>query len=90
MSSDCGRAKVGRKTLFEKNSKPESLIRLLLVVVGIPALVVGEFGLRYYALSDRDGKYYVWPPNMQKVFRPTPGTMPGWAALPCSGLIPTE
>lgn len=57
----------------------ESLIRLLLVVVGIvAALVVGEFGLRaYYALSDRDGKYYVWPPNMQKVFRPTPGTMPG-------------
>jgi len=70
----------------------ESLIRLLLVVVGIvTALVVGEFGLRaYYAISDRDGKYYVWPPNMQKVSGPPRGLCPGWAALPCSGLIPTE
>lgn len=56
----------------------ENLIRLTLVVLGaLLALVACEYGLRFYLSATGSSKYYVWPPNMVKVFRPTPGTMPG-------------
>ncbi len=57
----------------------ENLFRLILVIAGLAlALVIGEFGLRtYYSIKDKDHKYCVWPPNLHKVSRPIPGTMPG-------------
>ncbi|HYA15667.1 MAG TPA: hypothetical protein VEF33_15130 [Syntrophales bacterium] len=57
----------------------ENLFRLILVITGLAlALVIGEFGLRtYYSVKDKDHKYYVWPPNLRKISRPVPGTMPG-------------
>ena len=56
----------------------ENLIRLTLVILGILlTLVACEYGLRLYLSATGSSRYYVWPPNMVKVFRPTPGTMPG-------------
>lgn len=57
----------------------ENLFRLILVIAGLAlALLIGEFGLRtYYSIKGKDHKYYVWPPNLRKVSRPIPGTMPG-------------
>jgi lysophospholipase L1-like esterase len=57
----------------------ENIYRLILILVGLAiALVIGEFGLRaYYSIKDKNHKYYVWPPNLHKVSKPIPGTMPG-------------
>ena len=57
----------------------ENSYRLILILVGLAiALVIGEFGLRaYYSIKDKNHKYYVWPPNLHKVSKPIPGTMPG-------------
>ena len=56
----------------------ETLIRLTLVILGaLLALLACEYGLRLYLSATGSSQYYVWPPNMVKVFRPTPGTMPG-------------
>ena len=46
---------------------------LMIAVSVISALLVGEVILRAVA----EDKYYVWPPNLERTFRPTPGTMPG-------------
>ena len=50
-----------------------------LIITGIAiALVLGEFSIRtYYSIKDKNHKYYVWPPNLRKVFKPNRGTMNG-------------
>jgi len=56
----------------------ENLMRLLLVVLGVfLALVACEYGLRFYLSATGSSKYFVWPPNMLKIYRPLPGIMPG-------------
>ena len=50
-----------------------SLSILLLVVSLAVALVIGEIGLRMFAAE----RYYVYPPGMQRTFRPLPELMPG-------------
>lgn len=63
------------KNLFKR----ETLYLVAFTLVGLViALVLTEFGLRaYYSIKDKNNKYYVWPPNLRKVSKPTPGTMPG-------------
>ncbi|MEN6374713.1 MAG: hypothetical protein ABFD75_08030 [Smithella sp.] len=64
---------------MRKIFKREYVYGAVLIVVGIiVALVLCEFGLRaYFSIKSKNDKYYVWPPNLRKVFKPTPGTMPG-------------
>jgi lysophospholipase L1-like esterase len=59
--------------------KREYIYGIVLILAGlVVALVLGEFSLRaYYSIKNINNKYYVWPPNLRKVSRPTPGTMPG-------------
>ena len=40
----------------------------------IVAIIIGEIALRAYLPSE---KYYVWPPNLNEIFLPLPGIMPG-------------
>jgi hypothetical protein len=63
----------------KKIFRREVFFCILLVIGGLLlGTVVSEFGLRaYHAVRDGNSKYCVWPPKMQKVFQPTPGTMPG-------------
>lgn len=64
---------------IKKIFKREYVYGIALVLAGLViALVLGEVGIRtYYSIKDKNHKYYVWPPNLRKVFKPTPGTMPG-------------
>lgn len=64
---------------MRKIFKREYVYGAVLIIAGIiVALVLCEFGLRaYFSIKSKNDKYYVWPPNLRKVFRPTPGTMPG-------------
>lgn len=64
--------------IFRRIFTRENLIRLSLAVLGIfLALVACEYGLRFYLSATEGSKYYVWPPNMLKVFKPAPGILPG-------------
>lgn len=65
--------------MMKKILKRENIYGLVLLIFGIVlALVLAEFGIRfYYSIKNKNNKYYVWPPNLHKVFKPTPGTMPG-------------
>jgi len=66
------------KQFLKKIFSRENLCRLLLVVISIVlSLAAGEYGLRFYLAHQTDNKYYVWPPNMQIVYRPAAGSMPG-------------
>ena len=69
----------GKGEFSEKDFRREVFFCILLVIGGVLlGTVVSEFGLRaYHAVRDGNSKYCVWPPKMQKVFQPTPGTMPG-------------
>jgi lysophospholipase L1-like esterase len=50
---------------------------LLLVSFGL-AVIVAEVVLLLFVSDDSvQDKYYVWPPDLQKVFRPIPEVMPG-------------
>jgi lysophospholipase L1-like esterase len=64
---------------MKKILKREHLYGAALLIVGIVvALVASEFGTRvYFSIKNEKNKYYVWPPNLRKIFKPTPGTMPG-------------
>jgi hypothetical protein len=64
---------------MKKYLKKEIIYGAVLLIVGLViALVLTEFGIRaYYSITNKNHKYYVWPPNLHKVFKPTPGTMPG-------------
>ena len=59
--------------------KRETIYLVVLTLVGLAiSLVLSEFGLRaYYSIKDKNNVYYVWPPNLRKVSKPTQGTMPG-------------
>ena len=50
-----------------------------IIIAGLAiALLLGEFSIRtYYSIKDKNHKYYVWPPNLRKVFKPNRGTMLG-------------
>ncbi len=62
-----------------KKFKKEYIYSVVLIILAlITALVISEFGLRFYfSIKNTNNKYYVWPPNLHKISRPTPGTMPG-------------
>lgn len=50
------------------------LYAVLTVVMSVcAALLLGEVALRFYAPSE----HFVWNPNLEKIFRPLPGLMPG-------------
>jgi lysophospholipase L1-like esterase len=54
------------------------LRRLVPLVLGaVLALALAELLLR--ALAPRTGGFYVWPPGLERTFRPSPGVMPGVA-----------
>jgi GDSL-like Lipase/Acylhydrolase family len=70
--------KVAPAMKFRRIFNRENLARLFLVVLGVfLALAACEYGLRFYLSATGSSKYYVWPPNMLKVFKPAPGTLPG-------------
>lgn len=46
---------------------------LLLLASFVFALLIGEAALRLFSTDE----YYVWPPNLEMTFRPSPGVMPG-------------
>lgn len=64
---------------MKKILKREHIYSAVLLIVGIVvALVASEFGTRvYFSIKNEKNKYYVWPPNLRKIFKPTAGTMPG-------------
>ncbi len=66
------------KRLFNR----ENLFRLLLVIGGLlAALVISEFGLRFfYTITEKDNKYFVYPPDTRKVFKLNPKILPGVGA----------
>ncbi len=64
---------------IKKVSKREYIYRIALVLGSIfIALVLAELSIRaYFAIKDKNHKYYVWPPNLHRVSKPIPGTMAG-------------
>jgi len=64
---------------MKKLFKRETIYLVVLTLAGLAiSLVLSELGLRaYYSIKDKNNMYYVWPPNLRKVSKPTPGTMPG-------------
>lgn len=68
--------------MFKLRFRKHHVKYLLLLVISVAiALLVGEAGLRFaYPALSGEG-YYIWPPGLNKVFKPSSEIMPGISGL---------